>query len=70
LLLAGVILSVFLVRGIIRPIRWLSAVAGKMSTGDLETPVEIESRDEIGELARSLERMRASLKAATLRGPT
>jgi HAMP domain-containing protein len=70
LLLAGVIfLSVFLARRIIRPIRRLTDMAGKISTGDLETPVEIESRGEIGELARSLERMRASLKAATLRGP-
>jgi methyl-accepting chemotaxis protein len=43
-------------------------MAGKMSTGDLETPVMIQSRDEIGELARSLERMRASLKAAMIRG--
>jgi HAMP domain-containing protein len=42
-------------------------MAGKMSMGDLETPVEIESTDEIGELARSLERMRASLKAAMFR---
>jgi HAMP domain-containing protein len=68
LFLAGVFLSVFLARGIIRPIRWLSDMAGKMSTGDLETPVVIQSRDEIGELARSLERMRASLKAAMVRG--
>jgi sensor histidine kinase regulating citrate/malate metabolism len=37
LLLAGAILSVFLVRGIIR---WLTDTADKMSTGDLETLVE------------------------------
>jgi HAMP domain-containing protein len=38
--------------------------------GDLETAVSgecVKSRDEIGELARSLERMRSSLKAAMLR---
>ena len=68
-LLAGFILSLFLARGIIQPIRRLTDMAGKMSMGDLETPVEIESTDEIGELARSLERMRASLKAAMFRGP-
>jgi len=67
--LAGAILSVFLARGIIRPICWLTDMAGKMSRGDLETAGEIESRDEIGELARSLERMRTSLKAAMLRVP-
>ena len=38
--------------------------------GDLETSVSgkcVSSRDEIGDLARSLERMRSSLKAAMLR---
>ena len=37
LLLDGAILSVFLARGIIH---WLTDTADKMSTGDLETPVE------------------------------
>jgi sensor histidine kinase regulating citrate/malate metabolism len=37
LLLAGAILFVFLARGIIR---WFTDMADKMSTGDLETPVE------------------------------
>lgn len=66
-LLAGVVLSAILARGIIRPIRRLTDIAGNMSTGDLDTPVRIKSRGEIGELARSLERMRASLKAAMIR---
>jgi HAMP domain-containing protein len=38
--------------------------------GDLETSVSgkcVRSRDEIGDLARSLERMRSCLKAAMLR---
>jgi HAMP domain-containing protein len=66
-LLAAVVFSVFIAQGIIRPIRRLTDMAGRMSIGNLETPFEIESRDEIGELARSLERMRASLKAAMSR---
>jgi sensor histidine kinase regulating citrate/malate metabolism len=70
LLVAGVILFLFLVRGIVRPIRGLSDIASKMSTGDLETPLEVDSQDEIGELACSLERMRVSLKAAIARGLT
>ena len=65
--LAAVILSFFLTPMLIRPIRRLTDIAGKMSMGDLETSVGGESRDEVGELARSLERMRASLKAALLR---
>lgn len=66
-ILTGIIISFFLARGIIRPIRRLTDIAGNMSTGDLDTPVRIKSRGEIGDLARSLERMRASLKAAMLR---
>lgn len=68
LFLAAVILFLFLARAIIRPIRRLTDMASKMSTGDLETPLEIDSQDEIGELACSLERMRTSLKAAMARG--
>jgi HAMP domain-containing protein len=47
----------------------LRHVADSMSRGDLDTPVSvgIESHDEIGDLARSLERMRSSLKAAMSR---
>jgi HAMP domain-containing protein len=66
-LIVAVVFSILLARGIIQPIRRLTATADKVSTGNLETPFEIGSRDEIGELARSLERMRASLKAAMSR---
>jgi HAMP domain-containing protein len=41
--------------------------ANAMSKGDLETPVQLTSRDEVGEIALSLERMRTSLKAALAR---
>ncbi len=67
LLAAGVALSFFLARGIIRPILRLTLIADKISKGDLEMPVGVETRDEIGDLARSLARMRASLKAAMAR---
>jgi HAMP domain-containing protein len=66
-LLGGVLLSVLLARGITGPILRLTQVADKISKGDLDTAVGIESRDEIGELASSLERMRTSLKAAMAR---
>jgi methyl-accepting chemotaxis protein len=58
------IFAVLVAQGIILPIRQLTAAAEKISTGDLETPLNWESKDEVGELARSLERMRSSLKAA------
>jgi HAMP domain-containing protein len=64
---AGVALSALLARGIVRPILRLTEVADKISKGDLETPVGVETRDEIGDLALSLGRMRASLKAAMAR---
>jgi HAMP domain-containing protein len=68
LVISGGLLAFFLSHAIIRPIRWLTDMAHNMSTGDLETPFKTDSQDELGELARSLERMRASLKAAMVRG--
>ena len=69
ILLAGIVISSVLVAVMTRPIRHLRHMAASMSQGDLDTPVSIsiESRDEIGDLARSLERMRSSLKAAMSR---
>jgi HAMP domain-containing protein len=40
------------------------AAADKISLGQLDTPVSAERNDEIGDLARALERMRLSLEAA------
>jgi HAMP domain-containing protein len=45
----------------------LKSIADDISRGHLDTPVSFQSNDEVGELARSLERMRASLKAAMTR---
>jgi HAMP domain-containing protein len=53
----------------IRPLLELKSIADDISRGQLDTPVSFQSNDEIGELARSLERMRASLKAAGLSQP-
>lgn len=66
ILLAGIVLSSLFAWVMTRPIRRLRHVAVRMSKGDLDTPVGIgiKSHDEIGDLARSLERMRSSLKAA------
>jgi HAMP domain-containing protein len=67
---AGALLSFILAHWIVRPIVGLTEVADKVTKGDLETSVSgkcVESRDEIGDLARSLERMRSSLKAAMMR---
>jgi two-component system, cell cycle sensor histidine kinase and response regulator CckA len=66
----GTLLSFILAHWIVRPIVGLTEVADKVTKGDLETSVSgkcVQSRDEIGDLARSLERMRSSLKAAMMR---
>jgi HAMP domain-containing protein len=63
----GVCLSIMLAAKTIRPILDLKAVADDISRGRLDTAVSIQTNDEVGELGRSLERMRASLKAAMVR---
>jgi two-component system, cell cycle sensor histidine kinase and response regulator CckA len=68
--LIGALISFLLAHWIVRPIAGLTAIADKVTMGDLETAVSgkcVKSRDEIGDLARSLERMRSSLKAAMMR---
>jgi HAMP domain-containing protein len=66
-LLVSIILSMVIASATLKPITELAAVADDISRGRLDTPVTIQSSDEVGELARSLERMRASLKAAMSR---
>jgi len=61
------ILAVVIAGSVIKPIIELAAAADAMSRGQLDLPIAVRSEDEIGELARSLERMRASLKAAITR---
>jgi HAMP domain-containing protein len=60
-------LSVMVASKTVRPILELKAIADDISRGRLDTAVAIQSNDEIGELGRSLERMRASLRAAMIR---
>ncbi len=66
-LAASLIFSILVTQGITRRVLRLKIIADKVSMGDLETPVRIDSNDEIGDLAYSLERMRSSLKAAMTR---
>lgn len=66
-LLVGIATSIMIANKAIRPLLELRSIADNISRGHLDTPVSFQSDDEIGELARSLERMRASLKAAMTR---
>ena len=63
----GSLSFIFVARTISGPIRSLTEAAEKISLGDIDLPIEVKGRGEIGELAASLERMRFSIKAAMRR---
>lgn len=48
-------------RGITSPLRQMAAAAKAMARGDFSHPVSVTSRDEVGDLARAFEQMRAQL---------
>jgi signal transduction histidine kinase len=62
-LLAVLALTVWLSRRISRPVARLAQAAARLGRGDLEGPIPIETRDEIGVLAQTLEETRAALRA-------
>ena len=51
-------------RMVVRPLRFLQAVAGDIGSGQLARPVPALGQDEIGQLAQALETMRRRLQAA------
>jgi HAMP domain-containing protein len=65
LAIIGLILNVLLWRMFIRPVTRMSALADRISLGELEAPdIQVRSRDEIRTLADSLARLRKSLVQA------
>jgi two-component system, NtrC family, sensor histidine kinase KinB len=54
---AGLALAVLLANGIMRPVRELTATAGRIAGGDLTAKARVTSRDEIGILAAEFNRM-------------
>ncbi|WP_019569945.1 SpoIIE family protein phosphatase [Thioalkalivibrio sp. ALE11] len=61
LVLLGAIIAIS--RGITRPLKGLVSSAGEIARGNLDRPLPpIRSQDEVGELARSFDEMRLSLK--------
>ena len=65
--LVGIIAFSVVVRGISRLLLQLAQSANRISEGELDASSWINRKDEIGKLAVSLERIRASLTAATKR---
>ncbi|MFE5321949.1 ATP-binding protein [Paenibacillus sp. NPDC056579] len=62
LVLTNGLLTYFVSRSIIRPLRSLQKAADQIKEGNLDFVVKPESKDEIGELASSFEQMRSRLK--------
>lgn len=54
--------GVFLVRGIIAPLKKMMASVRQISRGDLDVRVEVSARDELGQLARYFNEMTTELK--------
>jgi HAMP domain-containing protein len=64
-LLIGAALNIMLYRLVIKPVSKLSAIADRVSLGEFEAPeFAVRSRDEIGVLSDSFNRMRTSLAHA------
>ena len=63
----GVAVSYLVGRSIVQSLRRLTAVAEQVSTGDLEATAEVQSEDEIGELATAFNRMIMSVRYYTKR---
>ena len=62
--IAIALINLFLNKSIIQPIRKMAFMSNEISTGNLDLQFEHNSNDEIGSLARSLNRMVQSLKIA------
>jgi signal transduction histidine kinase len=60
--LAGIIVTVLLVRVIVRPINELVTGTARLREGELDYRVSVSSQDEIGDLARSFNRMAHALR--------
>lgn len=59
--LLAALLAVFLARGVTRPVSVLANVARRMASGYYDTPVPVNSRDELGELADGFTKMQTAI---------
>jgi C4-dicarboxylate-specific signal transduction histidine kinase len=60
-------LSIALSRNITRPLLQLTRLADQISLGEFDVQVQVDRRDEIGQLAKAVARMQVSLQAAITR---
>jgi two-component system sensor histidine kinase BaeS len=59
----GLLLSLVFFRGVVRPIRTMMTMAGRIASGDYAVRAPVTSADEVGHLAASLNTMAESLEA-------
>jgi HAMP domain-containing protein len=62
LLLGVAVVSLLAARALVQPLAELRSAADRISRGDFDVQIDIASRDEIGQLADSFERMVAAIK--------
>jgi signal transduction histidine kinase len=62
-LLVTILATLFVSRRITAPLSRLSDAARRIGAGDLQTPIDVDERDEIGQLAAALRSMQQSLAA-------
>ena len=62
-LLVAAATALLLVRMVVRPVRVASDVAARIAHGELDTPIPVGSRDELGALLASMEVMRDSIQS-------
>jgi C4-dicarboxylate-specific signal transduction histidine kinase len=60
----SLIVAYFMARGVTEPIAQLTRAADAISLGELDTKIDVDRKDEVGELAEAVARMQASLQAA------
>lgn len=63
----SMLMAIMAGRSITKPVLQLSDAANRMSLGEMDVRIEVNSTDEIGELASSISRLQASLKIAMQR---
>ena len=59
----GLLTAVLLSRTLARPLTEMSRAAGEIAAGNLDHPLTLDSPDELGDLARALNRMAGDLRA-------
>ena len=62
-LILCIVICIYLTKKLRRPIEELDAVANKMALGDFDIEIDYESEDELGSLAKSMQKMSTSTKS-------